>query len=71
MDWNKERLIEKYMDNASAVSVASGIAPPSKIPLSPSAAGPERSQGLLSARSSGLRRPTRQAPGIPLYPRPP
>ena len=52
------------MDNASAVSVAAGISPPSKVPPS-SAAGPERSQGISpSARSGTLRRPTRQTPGI-------
>lgn len=65
MNWNKERLIEKYMDNASAVSVAAGISPPSKVHTSFSAAGPERSQGTSSsARSGGLRRPTRQTPGM-------
>lgn len=63
MNWNKERLIEKYMDNASAVSVAAGISPPSKVP--PSAAGPDRSQGVSSsARSVALRRPARQTPGM-------
>lgn len=52
------------MDNASAVSVAAGISPPSKLPPS-SAAGPERSQGISSsARSGTLRRHTRQTPGI-------
>ncbi|KIJ60072.1 hypothetical protein HYDPIDRAFT_117794 [Hydnomerulius pinastri MD-312] len=63
MNWNKERLIEKYMDNASVVSVAAGISRPSRTSLSPSAAGPERSQSTSSsARSGGLRRPTRQTP---------
>ncbi|KAF9237439.1 hypothetical protein BU15DRAFT_48647 [Melanogaster broomeanus] len=65
MNWNKERLIEKYMDNALAVSVAAGISPPSRTSFSPSAAGPERSQSFSSsARSGGLRRPTRLTPGI-------
>ncbi|KAI6166007.1 hypothetical protein EDD17DRAFT_1774563 [Pisolithus thermaeus] len=59
MSWNKERLIEKYMDNASAVTVAAGISPPSR--ASPSALGPDRSQGSSSnARTSGLRRTARQ-----------
>ena len=66
MNWNKERLIEKYMDNASAVSVAAGISPPSRVSPSSSAAGPERSQGTSSsARSGALRRPARQTPGMP------
>ena len=25
MNWNKEKLIEKYMDNASSVAVAAGV----------------------------------------------
>ena len=29
-DWNKEKLIEKYMDNPNAINEASGIAPPDK-----------------------------------------
>ncbi|KIJ05592.1 hypothetical protein PAXINDRAFT_182881, partial [Paxillus involutus ATCC 200175] len=63
MNWNKERLIEKYMDNASGVSVAAGISIPSRKSLSPSLAGPERSQSASSsARSGGLRRPIRQTP---------
>ncbi|KIK93554.1 hypothetical protein PAXRUDRAFT_828848 [Paxillus rubicundulus Ve08.2h10] len=63
MNWNKERLIEKYMDNASGVSVAAGISLPSRKSLSPSLAGPERSQSASSsARSGGLRRPARQTP---------
>lgn len=54
------------MDNASAVSVAAGISPPSKAPPSSSVAGPERSQGTSSsARSGALRRPARQTPGMP------
>ncbi|KAF8134361.1 hypothetical protein EV363DRAFT_1396784 [Boletus edulis] len=58
MNWNKERLIEKYMDNASAVSVAAGISPPPKAPASSSAAGPERSQGTSSgARSAPAPKP--------------
>ncbi|KAG9309336.1 hypothetical protein JVU11DRAFT_10828 [Chiua virens] len=70
MNWNKERLIEKYMDNVFAVSVAAGISPPSKS-LPSSAAGPERSQGVSSsARSGGLRRPTRQTPAPAPKPEP-
>ncbi|KAN0091463.1 hypothetical protein V8E55_005029 [Tylopilus felleus] len=71
MNWNKERLIEKYMDNASAVSVAAGISPPSKAPPSSSVAGPERSQGTSSsARSGALRRPARQTPAPTPKPEP-
>jgi ariadne-1 len=56
MNWNKERLIEKYMDNASSVSVAAGVSTPSR--ASPSVSGP------APIRSSGTRRRTmRQAPG--------
>ncbi|KAH9859175.1 hypothetical protein C2E23DRAFT_716496 [Lenzites betulinus] len=46
MDWNKEKLIEKYMDNASVVSVAAGVElpPPPKPSSSRQAApGPQRS----------------------------
>ncbi|KAH7889015.1 RING-5 domain-containing protein [Phlebopus sp. FC_14] len=71
MNWNKERLIEKYMDNASAVSVAAGITAPSKAPVSSSVTGPERSQGSSSsARLGGLRRPTRLTPAPPPKPEP-
>ncbi|KAH7916599.1 hypothetical protein BJ138DRAFT_1121710 [Hygrophoropsis aurantiaca] len=61
MNWNKERLIEKYMDNASAVSVAAGISLPSRSPSSSSAAAPIRSQSS-STRSGAapLGRPSRQ-----------
>lgn len=50
MNWNKERLIEKYMDNASSVSVAAGVSTPSR--ASPSVTGP------APIRSSGSRRRT-------------
>jgi ariadne-1 len=45
MRWNKDRLIDKYMDNASAISAAAGITPPS----APSSPGPERSQRRTTA----------------------
>lgn len=50
MNWNKERLIEKYMDNASSMSVAAGVSTPSR--ASPSVSGP------APIRSSGNRRRT-------------
>jgi len=60
MKWNKERLIEKYMDNASAVTVAAGISPPSQ---EPAPLAPSRSQTTSSSTYSrlGLRRPTRKS----------
>lgn len=45
LQWNKERLIEKYMDNASSVSIDAGISSPStstSSPTIPSAPGPSR-----------------------------
>ncbi|EIW83372.1 RING-5 domain-containing protein [Coniophora puteana RWD-64-598 SS2] len=57
--WNKERLIEKYMDNASAVSVAAGISLPSRASPSSSAA-PIRYQGSSTRSSAATRRPARQ-----------
>ncbi|KAI0041302.1 hypothetical protein FA95DRAFT_1501686 [Auriscalpium vulgare] len=38
MDWNKDRLIDKYMDNSAAVAAAAGVSPASKA----SSPGPER-----------------------------
>ncbi|GJE90031.1 RING-5 domain-containing protein [Phanerochaete sordida] len=46
-EWNKEKLIEKFMDNAAAVNAAAGLSVPEK-------PHPDRSQ------SSGVRRSTRQ-----------
>ncbi|KAF5376267.1 hypothetical protein D9615_008552 [Tricholomella constricta] len=55
MSWNKERLIEKYMDNPTKVLVAAGITV--EEPLSPPA--PIRSH--CSSASASSRRPTRSA----------
>ncbi|OAX40907.1 hypothetical protein K503DRAFT_713636 [Rhizopogon vinicolor AM-OR11-026] len=57
MNWNKERLIEKYMDNASSVSVAAGVSTPSR--ASPSVSGP------APIRSSGTRRRTMRQTPVP------
>lgn len=51
--WNKERLIEKYMDNASAISVAAGLALPEK-------EDPSTSRTRSSQSHSGVRRPLRR-----------
>jgi ariadne-1 len=48
MDWNKEKLIEKYMDNADAILVAAGIS--SEAPKSPD-----------PSRQASARRTTRSA----------
>ncbi|KAG6916584.1 hypothetical protein DXG01_006234 [Tephrocybe rancida] len=50
MSWNKERLIEKYMDNPTKVLVAAGIS----VDEPPSVAAPVR-----SSTSGGSKRPTR------------
>jgi ariadne-1 len=67
MNWNKERLIEKYMDNSSAVTVAAGITPPPPEPA-PINTTPIRSQGIGAAAASatsrlGIRRPSRKDSG--------
>ncbi|TFY77924.1 hypothetical protein EWM64_g6087, partial [Hericium alpestre] len=55
MDWNKDRLIDKYMDNASAITTAAGITPPTP----KSSPGPERStrRGII-ARTTRAKKPT-------------
>jgi ariadne-1 len=55
MSWNKERLIEKYMDNAASISVKAGIVPEPKPPppVRTNAAG-------RSSTSSVIRRVTRR-----------
>lgn len=62
MNWNKERLIEKYMDNASAVSEAAGITLPE--PPAPAPSAPIRSSTSSSSASrsltTGIRRATRR-----------
>ncbi|KAH9915064.1 RING-5 domain-containing protein [Epithele typhae] len=60
MDWNNEKLIEKYMDNASAVSVAAGVElpprdpspPPAKASSSRGAPGPQRTVRRSTADST-------------------
>jgi ariadne-1 len=62
LQWNKERLIEKYMDNASAVSTLAGVLPSE--PAVPSPPAPIRSSTSSSsarALSSGIRRATRRS----------
>ncbi|PCH35948.1 hypothetical protein WOLCODRAFT_140135 [Wolfiporia cocos MD-104 SS10] len=54
-DWNKEKLIEKYMDNANAVSVAAGISPPEKAPEGRSQSSSSRQNALGPRRSSARR----------------
>ncbi|TFK82526.1 hypothetical protein K466DRAFT_590455 [Polyporus arcularius HHB13444] len=55
MNWNKERLIEKYMDNASSVAVAAGVELPPREPTPPP---PKASSSRLS--STGPQRTTRR-----------
>ncbi|KAI0744333.1 RING-5 domain-containing protein [Daedaleopsis nitida] len=56
MDWNKEKLIEKYMDNASAVAVAAGVELPLREPTPPP---PKASSSRQS--STGPQRTTRRS----------
>ena len=60
MTWNKERLIEKYMDNASAVAVAAGVSPPTQS-SAPTPALIRSQPSSLSSRALGLRRTTRKS----------
>ncbi|OBZ70843.1 Heat shock protein hsp88 [Grifola frondosa] len=66
MDWNKEKLIEKYMDNPVAVSAAAGVSPAEKSP-EPSQSSSARlalsaaRQPLIGPRRSTRRTPTEQA----------
>ena len=48
MDWNKDRLTEKYMDNASSISTAAGVSPM----LKPSHAAPDRSKRVTRSNKS-------------------
>ena len=61
MNWNKERLIERYMDNSSAISVAAGIALPAPTPP-PEPAPVSRAQAIANNTSArlGLRRLSRK-----------
>ena len=60
MDWNKEKLIEKYMDNPVQVLEAAGI--PSQQPAGPSQPTPIRSNpSTRQATSTVIRRSTRRS----------
>ncbi|EIM81045.1 uncharacterized protein STEHIDRAFT_172092 [Stereum hirsutum FP-91666 SS1] len=50
IDWNKDRLIDKYLDNSSAISIAAGITPAPPPAKSPSP-GPERSNRRVTRSS--------------------
>ncbi|KZS98666.1 hypothetical protein SISNIDRAFT_472483 [Sistotremastrum niveocremeum HHB9708] len=72
LGWNKERLIEKYMDSPNAVNSAAGIESPSA--ASPRSPGPIRSLTLSahnpaparrSSRRLGLSPTTTSAPQLP------
>ena len=67
MNWNKERLIEKYMDNASAVTSSAGITPAEPQPPAPSRSNsstfnPAPSRSSLS---TAMRRTSRRATAEP------
>ena len=57
MSWNKERLIEKYMDKPTTILAAAGVI----IPEPPTPPAPIRSHNSSSATQSSSRRPTRSA----------
>lgn len=58
MSWNKERLIEKYMDNPSAITVAAGVT----VAEPPSPSLPIRSNSSNATQTTPTaRRPTRSA----------
>lgn len=58
-NWNKERLIEKYMDNATGVSVAAGLALPEKPEASSSRSRAAQTTGSVRRAS---RRNTAEQP---------
>ncbi|KAI0630045.1 RING-5 domain-containing protein [Trametes polyzona] len=58
MEWNKEKLIEKYMDNASAVAVAAGV----ELPPPPKPSTSRQS-------TTGPQRTTRRSPSAPKSPK--
>ncbi|CDO75272.1 hypothetical protein BN946_scf184497.g3 [Trametes cinnabarina] len=77
MNWNKEKLIEKYMDNASAVAVAAGVELPPREPTPPpskssssrgSMAGPQRTTRRLSADKGSDSKGKRASPPIDAEP---
>ncbi|KAI0731621.1 hypothetical protein C8Q72DRAFT_821640 [Fomitopsis betulina] len=53
-DWNREKLIEKYMDNTTTVSVAAGIMPPEKAPRRPAASATKSSKSKVLDRTAPL-----------------
>lgn len=55
MSWNKERLIEKYMDNPSAITVAAGVT----VAEPPSPSLPIRNSSNATQTTPTARRPTR------------
>ncbi|KAI0066184.1 hypothetical protein BV25DRAFT_1821093 [Artomyces pyxidatus] len=52
MDWNKDRLIDKFMDNASSVNVAAGVTPASPA----SSPGPDRSRRSTRTTTKSLKK---------------
>ncbi|KAI0762181.1 hypothetical protein BD413DRAFT_484840 [Trametes elegans] len=62
--WNKEKLIEKYMDNASAVAVAAGVELPPREPTPP----PAKSSSSRQA-ATGPQRTSRRSPSDPKSPK--
>lgn len=70
MNWNKEKLIEKYMDNADAVTVAAGVALPA--PKSPEPAGRTPSSVRRSSRRTTEPKPAsrKTSPRIDTAPAP-
>jgi ariadne-1 len=69
MRWNKEKLIEKYMDNPDAITVAAGIAPPKPKAGPSTGGGPQRttrrtnSGHRSSTTAAGRASPRLTAPG--------
>jgi ariadne-1 len=65
MSWNKERLTEKYMDNADAVMAAAGIiAPPAPPPARRASPSASRSPASSSGGLFGVRRTTRTSRSV-------
>jgi len=58
-DWNREKLVDKYMDNADAVSIAAGTLPAPKPQVSPKLS----SRALHADSQTGPRRSSRRATG--------
>ncbi|KAI0266667.1 hypothetical protein BC834DRAFT_872941 [Gloeopeniophorella convolvens] len=58
MDWNKDRLTDKYMDNATAISTAAGVSPAAK----PSSPGPDRPKRLQRSTKSSKKSEQPSAP---------